>query len=760
MQDIRFRLILSFVFAVCLNFVISPSAPAADLPTPKWVWTDAESPRSREAFFRRTFDVTGEVTAAELTGVADFCRIDLYLNGERVGEIADFSPKFQIDVTDQIGSGRNVLAVGARSHAGPAAIALRLRLKFRDGSEQFYITDEDWRANSTASADWNRTKPSAADWPKAVELGELASEPWGDHADTLSINELDDYTQWKQALEQPEGTAPTNFFVLPGFRIDLVHSAQPEEGSWISLAFDPQGRVVIAREDSGLLRLTLNAENSKSISVETINETLKECRGLLFAHDGLYANANNSKGLYRLRDTNGDDQFNEVKLLRETPGEKGHGRNDLAFGPDGAIYAIHGDSVETPEDIPSRLSPFRQNSHPGRRGFVMRSDPDGNHMEIVTSGLRNPYGIDFNVDGEMFTYDADAEYDMGAPWYRPTRVLHLLPGGDYGWRAVTRSWPPYDPDRADAAVPNFDVGKGSPTAVKFGTKSHFPPKYRRALFALDWSYGRILAVHMTPRGGSYAMRAETFLKGRPFNVTDLGFGPDGAMYVVTGGRKTQAGLYRVSYVGDLPAEPKPTIQQAARAKYSATARTTRHRLEEFQQRNDPAAVDLAWDYLDSPDPALRYAARIAVEHQPLDQWRERAVEETRTQALLTALLALAQGCEADEFPRIINRLADVPIDKLPDGQQIIVLRIFELVLARDKNGSPEFKAEILRKLDPLFPATSTAVNFHLCELLVSLQATDVIPRTLELLAGAATQEEQFQYIHVLRNVRKGWTPES
>jgi hypothetical protein len=39
--------------------------------------------------------------------------------------------------------------------------------------------------------------------------------------------------------------------------------------------------------------------------------------------------------------------------------------------------------------------------------------------------------------------------------------------------------------------------------VKFGTSSNFPEKYKRAFFAMDWTYGRILAVHLQPKGASY-----------------------------------------------------------------------------------------------------------------------------------------------------------------------------------------------------------------------------------------------------------------
>lgn len=725
-----------------LLLVILPTASAAKAPLPRWIWADAAMPRSRTAVFRRSFNVPRGLASARIDGVADFCNCRIVINGQKVADVEDYQPRFHFDVFRYLKPGRNAISLEAASHAGPPAVAVRLRWKLRDGREGFVVSNKTWQAGRQAAA----------------ELGELASEPWGDHPDSVTINVLDDYTQWKQAIGARKGADPERFFSRPGFEIELLRSAGPNEGSWVSLAFDPRGRLVVAREDRGLLRMKFAGSDRHIVKVETINETLKECRGLLFAHGALYANANNSKGLYRLRDTNGDDRFDEVKRLRETPGGVGHGRNDLALGPDGMIYAIHGDAVAVPNGLPNRTSPLRKLSRKGGRGFLMRTGRDGRKWEVVATGMRNPFGIAFNPDGEMFTYDADAEYDMGAPWYRPTRILHLLPGGDYGWRAVTRAWPAYDPDTPESAPPALDIGKGSPTAVAFGTPSRFPGKYRRALFALDWAYGRILAVHMTPRGAGYALRAETFLQGRPFNATDIGFGPDGAMYVVTGGRKTQSALYRIRYTGKPVVEPTPTPQQRARERYSTQARKQRRRLESLNGVSGKAKVETAWRYLDHPDPYLRHAARIAVERQPNKTWRKRALAEKRPLAALTALLALAQSRRPMDGPRIVNRLKTLPLPTLPLSQKLVALRIYDLVLSASP-ADGELAKRCLGQLDPLYPSTSFAVNKPLSALLVRLTAPRVVSRTLSLLETADRQEERFHDIYVLRSVRHGWTPE-
>jgi glucose/arabinose dehydrogenase len=376
------------------------------------------------------------------------------------------------------------------------------------------------------------------------------------HAAAPAILEAD-YNQWKQALTNR--ATVEHITALPGFKVELVRAALPDEGSWVALAFDPKGRVVVAREDRGLLRFTLATNGAAIARVETINTNLLECRGLLFAHGTLYANANNSKALVRLRDTDGDDQFDELKVLRHTPGGVGHGRNQLALGPDGFIYSIHGDDVGLPTNGVSASSPLRHYAEDRLLpcawdkhlfnasasmpyGHLIRTDPDGATWELLAGGLRNPYGIDFNKAGDLFTFDADMEWDVGLSWYHATRVLHLVPGVDYGWRRGTGVLPVWFPDTLPSAV---DIGLSSPTAIKFGTGSNWPEPWRSALFIQDWAYGRIIAVHLEKRGASYGGRSEEFLKGRPLNVTGLDFGPDGAMYFTTGGRRTRSGLYRV-----------------------------------------------------------------------------------------------------------------------------------------------------------------------------------------------------------------------
>ena len=144
------------------------------------------------------------------------------------------------------------------------------------------------------------------------------------------------------------------------------------------------------------------------------------------------------------------------------------------------------------------------------------------------------------------------------------------------WRQGTAMRPFWYPDSMPSTLV---IGKSSPTDIKFGTKSNFPSRYRYSLFFLDWSYGRIYAVQLVPQGASYVGTAEVFVEGRPLNVTDLEFGPDGAMYFTTGGRGTQSGLYRVKYVGPESLIASVEAYTADHAEEAAKARQRRRQLE-------------------------------------------------------------------------------------------------------------------------------------------------------------------------------------
>ncbi len=726
--------------------------------TPEWIWDKAKAGTNEVRFFRKPFKVTQAPDKAILTFAADD-EADVWFNGGRSAGVKGWKNAGQMDVSRNMRKpGDYLIAIRGKNETDVGGVIARLELTYKDKKE-FIVTDTSWLVSANGDKNWERQEFAPGDdWKPAVSLGKLGDAPWG------------------ETLKEPKATPAETLTLLPGFKAELLRSAPPDEGSWICMTVDPKGRFIISPQQGEIPLLRMTVAGNQVAKVEPLGVSLRNAMGLLYAHNSLYVNCQgpDGMGLYRLVDKNKNDQFeeNEIQLMSKFDGKGEHGYHAVVLGPDNMIYVMNGNHTKLPEAL-SPLSPHKNYAEdlllprmwdagghavgvmaPG--GYVARTDPEGKQWEVLLAGFRNSYDFDFNADGEMFTYDSDMEWDWGAPWYRPTRINHCVIGGEYGWRSGSGKWPEYYPDSLPA---NVNTGIGSPTGVKFGTNSRFPEKYKRAMFALDWSYGRILAVHLKPDGATYSGTYETFLKGKPLNVSDIEFGKDGAMYFITGGRNTQSGLYRVTYTGPKIKEPKKSREELQSERVAKTAREVRRSLETFHGRSVPGAVDAVWAFLGNDDRWIRYAARIALESQDVSLWRDRALAESRPDAGLTALLALTRVDGKESQPALLRALAKFPLDSLTEEQKLAKLRVIQLSFIRQGRPEPALAQMAIEKLSRQYPASSEALNRELSQLLIFLEAPDVVARTMALLDAAVTQEEQLHYIFHLRTVKKGWTPE-
>jgi putative heme-binding domain-containing protein len=575
------------------------------------------------------------------------------------------------------------------------------------------------------------------------------------------------------AAEDAPGPNTPNLNVAEGFKVERLYSVPKEEqGSWVSMTFDDRGRIITSDQYGSLYRITLPPLTQTSpVEVEKIDVDIGHAQGLLYAFDSLYvvvnAEEHGGRGLYRIRDTNKDDRFDQVELLKkfeENGGE--HGPHAVILGPDKeSIYVIVGDQTALPEYDLSRVPEAWGEDQLlpriyGRafmkgvlapRGWIARTDPDGGHWEIIATGFRNEYDAAFNREGELFTFDSDMQWDLNTPWYRPNRVNHVTSGAEFGWRNGSAKWPDYYPDSLPAIV---NIGPGSPTGVTFGYGARFPAKYQDAFYICDWTFGKLYAVHMTPSGSTYKAEFEEFITGTPLPFTDLEVNPhDQALYFLIGGRRVQSALYRVTYTGD------ESTQASKRNRDGASARALRQKLESYHGVKDPAAISKSWPHLGSADRFLRYAARVAVEHQDTSHWQEKALKESNPQRALAALLALSRMGDTRVQPRLLQALDQIRWDVLSATERLELVRIYSLAFIRMGAPDNSARASLTARFEAIFPTASPKLNNELCQLLVYLQSPSVAKKAIQLLLDAPTQEEQIAYAKSLRLLKTGWTPQ-
>ena len=572
------------------------------------------------------------------------------------------------------------------------------------------------------------------------------------------------------AIAQPHTATPvSDITAQPGFKVELLRSAQDGESSWISMSFDTKGNIILGLDDVGVGHLDMTEEGDE-IPFKKLNNSLRHCRGVLYAHDSIYVSATNSQGFYRLQDTTGDGAFDKEELLLplEYKSRFGHGMNQITLGPDKQIYLICGNDVVMPGEI-TKTSTYKNarkdwllpNPHDAgqddRVGYILRMDPDGKLFHVIAGGLRNQVDLAFNAEDEMFTFDADMEWDVGQPWYRPTRINHIVPGGEYGWRWGTGKWPTY---YADSLPSTLDLGLGSPTGMVSGHTLDWPKRFQQGMYAADWQNGRILLVDLIPVGATYRGEYELFLEGAPLNICDMDVGADGNLYFITGGRGSQSGLYRVTV--DPSTEPTSTGPKFNR-KLVATGEQERNQrkiYDSFQERVGNTSDREVWPALGSDDRWLRFSAMKVLERQPVQSWSEKVLDDDNPLRCGTGLIALCRSGVAQHQPQVFDALQRFDLPKLNLEQQLIMLRAYQLCFLRLGKPTEKQTQLAIEAISPLFPGNNESVNHMAGELLVYLKMPGIIESSIPLLAEDSTQYQQLRMARMLMHLREGWTEDT
>jgi putative membrane-bound dehydrogenase-like protein len=305
--------------------------------------------------------------------------------------------------------------------------------------------------------------------------------------------------------------------------------------------------IVIDRDEDGV------ADEAKQFA-----RGFNSVQGLAWKGNDLYVA--NAPELTVVRDLDGDDEADEYVIVYTDLGNREHALHGLNWGPDGKLYMSKGNSkghnqpdkfpgvapkafrdlwdVTHPPGAPDSYPPqtytkytYKKSYHNsnddwGRQGGVLRCDPLGANLEIVSRGLRNPW--DMTMDDEFNWIGTDNDQNQGDRIFAPVFGTH------FGWgHPYSNHWT--GEDHLPTAPVSGPVFHGSGTGVIYYTHPHFPESYQNTFFINDWMHGTYV-YRPTWEG---ALRMPTNGKWEPFarrgedlyRPTDMEFGPDGTIYI-------------------------------------------------------------------------------------------------------------------------------------------------------------------------------------------------------------------------------------
>lgn len=386
----------------------------------------------------------------------------------------------------------------------------------------------------------------------------------------------------------------------------------------------------------------------------------KEGLGLAFSPAGhLYVVT--SRAVWQLRDGDGDGvSERQVKVLELAEPRQVYAHAALlgiAFSPDGWMYVSRGNTGSAAWQLvgtdSSRVGGY------GDGGNIVRARPDGTRLEEVATGFWNPVDLKFDPYGRLLACDNDPD-SRG-----PNRLLHVIPGGDYGYqsRYGGSGIHPYLAWNGElSGTLPYAVGLGeAPSGLLDAGTAALPVDYHGQLLSSIWEESRIVRIKLSPRGVSVGGQAEVLVEGgEGFRPVAFAADRKGAIYFTDWVLRDYPN-HGKGRIWKLAARPDVAVEKPRPPYAPFLPDPAGDPLREMYAQNGLTGEQLL-NGLRSADPFLRQAAVTALARPVHHSLALKATGDPHPAVRLGASLALRQGAYREAEPVLARLLAD------PDAQ--------------------------------------------------------------------------------------------
>lgn len=489
--------------------------------------------------------------------------------------------------------------------------------------------------------------------------------------------------------------------------IELV-AREPDVRTPTGLAVDERGRVWVIENHthqrpanypgpaSDRIRIFSDFDfQGRAQKISTFADGFRDAMSLALGKPGDVYLATRSE-IHLLRDRDGVAGERRVLVKLATSCTYPHnGLSGFAFDPQGNLYFSMGENLGASYELIGADGATLRGGGEGGNIFACR--PDGTGLYRVATGFWNTFHLTFDAFGRLFAVDNDPD-SRG-----PCRLLHVVAGGDYGYRFRygRKGLHPFTAWNGElpSTLPMLAGTAEAPSGIVAYESSGLPADYRGNLLTTSWGDHVVERFQLTPQGASFRAQAQTLARGgEDFRPVAIVMGPDGALYLSDWADKSypvhgkgciwrirmksppaEDGL-RASAVGSLPGEKlRALLGHSRQAIRAAAGEALAHK---------PGGGEVLRRVLrDDPDPRARVQAL----------WAAIKLEQATAGELVTSALADQAPEIRAEAARLLGQLLPLDVEKRDER------RLLELAL-KDAHAGVRMQAIAQLKTRPSFRA--------------------------------------------------------
>ncbi|HTN76116.1 MAG TPA: PVC-type heme-binding CxxCH protein [Pirellulaceae bacterium] len=569
------------------------------------------------------------------------------------------------------------------------------------------------------------------------------------------------------------------------FEISLFASA-PQIVNPVGVQVDAAGRVYVIESHTHfrpknyagplkdrLLVLEDSDRDGKADKTTVFHEGFQASMDLALHKSGDLFVAERS-AIHLLRDTNKDLKADEDTVLvkLETAGNYPHnGLSGLAFDHGDGMYFGLGENLGAAYKLIGKDGTALSGEAEG--GSVYHIRRDGTHLRRIATGVWNPFGICVDQSGNLFATDNDPD---SSP---PCRLLHVVPGGNYG----------YEFRYGRSGLHPFQCWNGElpgtlPMVTGIGEAPCEIVPWNNGLLIASWADNRLEHYTLARQGLSYSAQQKVVVSGDlNFRPVGIAIGADGALYV----SDWASASYELPGTGRIwklkPKQPqvaeeqRPNAFAAQRTNWLSNAKVANPQLAEAFRDSDPFVralavevaaeqikqnAELSWEvdlspeskpllvvaqklagrhprliktYLADQDPQVRIAALKWIADERLSQDRDAVLAGLKspglTHALLAAHLATLERLDSAKVAGSLPK-AELVLPILNDAQQSAQVRSLALMLL-----PPDHAALSSDKLRELLAVGDETLSLEVVRTMLAARHAERIKLLAELANDAA-----------------------